>query len=94
LSLSTSRQLNVSMIVGQNDDMAFGARRTFEELSDAQERDRWLVFPLPDATVLPDLDKNGFDRDGWRRPSFSSPLMGDAMQLLVSAVRSLPNARW
>jgi hypothetical protein len=28
-----------------------------------------FVFPLPDATVLPDLDKNGFDRDGWRRPS-------------------------
>ena len=27
LSLTTSRQLNVSMIVGQNDDMAFGARR-------------------------------------------------------------------
>jgi ABC-type sugar transport system substrate-binding protein len=43
LSLSTSRQLNVSMIMGQNDDMAFGARRAFEELSDAQERDRWLL---------------------------------------------------
>ena len=67
LSLTTSRQLNVS---GQNDDMAFGARCAFEELAGAQERDRWLVFPLPDATVLPDLDKNGFDRDGWRRPSF------------------------
>ena len=35
LSLSTSRQLNVSLIVGHNDDMAFGARRAFEELSDA-----------------------------------------------------------
>ena len=46
LSLSTSRQLNVSMIVGQNDDMAFGARRAFEELSDAQERDRWLRLPF------------------------------------------------
>ena len=29
-----------------------------------------FVYPLPDATVLPDLDKNGFERDGWRRPSF------------------------
>ncbi len=46
LSLTTSRQLNVSMIVGQNDDMAFGARRAFEELSDAQERDRWLRLPF------------------------------------------------
>jgi ribose transport system substrate-binding protein len=46
LSLTTSRQLNVSMIVGQNDDTAFGARRAFEELSDAQEHDRWLRLPF------------------------------------------------
>src|SRR5580700_8500998 len=31
LALSTSRQLNVSMIACQNDDMAMGARRAFEE---------------------------------------------------------------
>src|SRR5579871_6135439 len=32
LALSTSRQLNVGMIAAQNDDMAIGARRAFEEI--------------------------------------------------------------
>src|ERR1700722_10922095 len=38
LSLTTSRQLHVGMIACQNDDMAIGARKAFEELGDLQER--------------------------------------------------------
>ena len=38
LSLSTSRQMQVGMVACQNDDMAIGARRAFEELPDARER--------------------------------------------------------
>ena len=45
LSLSTSRQLHVGMIAGQNDDMAIGARRALEELSNLTERDAWLRLP-------------------------------------------------
>src|ERR1700693_3517052 len=41
-----SETAQVSLIVGPNDDMAFGARRAFEELSDAQERGRWLRLPF------------------------------------------------
>jgi ABC-type sugar transport system substrate-binding protein len=96
LSLTTSRQLNVSMIVGQNDDMAFGARRAFEELSDAQERDRWRRLPFagmrrccPIWTRMGSTGTAGGDRH------FSSSLMGDAMQLLVSAtIARLPKALW
>ena len=46
LSLSTSRQLHVSMIAAQNDDMAIGARRAFEELGNLAERDAWLRLPI------------------------------------------------
>ena len=42
LSLSTSRQLHVGMIACQNDDMAIGARRAFEELARLRDRDAWL----------------------------------------------------
>jgi ribose transport system substrate-binding protein len=53
LSLSTSRQLNVSMIACQNDDMAMGARRAFEELRDMRERDTWLRLPITGCDGLP-----------------------------------------
>jgi ribose transport system substrate-binding protein len=46
LSLSTSRQLHIGMVACQNDDMAIGARRAFEELGDTRERDAWLRLPM------------------------------------------------
>ncbi len=49
LSLSTSRQLHVGMIAGQNDDMAIGARRALEELSNLR-RARCLA-PAPNHRV-------------------------------------------
>ena len=42
LALSTSRQLNVGMVACQNDDMAIGARRAFEEIGDLRDREAWL----------------------------------------------------
>ena len=81
LSLTTSRQLNVS---GQNDDMAFGARRAFEELSDAQEMASSSLYRMrrccPIWTRMGSTGTAGGDRH------LSSSLMGDAMQLLVSAI--------
>ena len=46
LSLSTSKQLNVGMVACQNDDMAVGARRAFDEVTDMQQRDAWLRLPI------------------------------------------------
>jgi len=88
LSLSTSRQLNVSMIACQNDDMAIGARRAFEELSDTRERDAWLRLPITGC--------DGVSRSGqeWVRQGrlaatvVSPPLVGDAIQLLATALKA------
>ncbi len=45
LRLSTSRQRYIQVIAAQNDAMAMGARRAFNELSKGSEQQHWLEMP-------------------------------------------------
>lgn len=88
LALSTSRQMHIGMIAAQNDDMAIGARRAFEELGNLQDRDFWLRLPF--------LGCDGVARAGqeWVRQKklaatvVSPPLVGEAMQLLAQSLKA------
>jgi ribose transport system substrate-binding protein len=86
LSLSTSRQLHVSMIACQNDDMAIGARRAFEELSDLRERDAWLRLPITGCDGVPRSGQEWVRQGRLAATVVSPPLIGDAMDLLASAL--------
>jgi ribose transport system substrate-binding protein len=86
LSLSTSRQLNVGMIACQNDDMAMGARRAFEELGDLRERDAWLRRPITGCDGVPKSGQEWVRQGRLSATVVSPPLLGDAMQLLASAL--------
>ena len=85
LSLSTSRQLHVSMIACQNDDMAMGARRAFEELGDLRERDAWLRLPITGCDGVPRSGQEWVRQGRLAATVVSPPLVGDAMQLLAAA---------
>ncbi|MGA1987620.1 MAG: substrate-binding domain-containing protein [Candidatus Sulfotelmatobacter sp.] len=86
LSLSTSRQLHVGMIACQNDDMAIGARRAFEELADLPERDAWLRLPITGCDGLPRSGQEWVRQGRLAATVISPPLVGDAMQLLANAL--------
>jgi ribose transport system substrate-binding protein len=88
LSLSTSRQLNVSMIACQNDDMAIGARRAFEELGDTRERDAWLRLPITGCDGVPRSGQEWVRQGRLAATVVSPPLVGDAIQLLASALKA------
>ncbi len=45
LQLKTSRTTPVSLVAGQNDNMAIGARKAFEEILSGEERERWSTLP-------------------------------------------------
>jgi ribose transport system substrate-binding protein len=45
LKLSTSLQTKIDVIAAQNDAMAVGAKKAFQELSEEAGRDRWLSLP-------------------------------------------------
>ncbi len=86
LSLSTSKQLNVGMIACQNDDMAIGARRAFEETDNLRERDAWLRLPITGCDGVPRSGQEWVRQGRLAATVVSPPLIGDAMQLLASAL--------
>lgn len=88
LSLSTSRQLHVGLIACQNDDMAIGARRAFEELADLKERDAWLRLPITGCDGVPRSGQEWVRQGRLTATVVSPPLLGDAMQMLASAVKA------
>ncbi len=88
LSLSTSRDLHVSLVACQNDDMAMGARRAFEELADARTRDTWLRLPIIGCDGVPRAGQAWVSQGLLTATIVSPPLMGDAMHLLATALNT------
>jgi ABC-type sugar transport system substrate-binding protein len=88
LSLSTSRQLHISMIACQNDDMAIGARRGFEESEDMQERAAWLRLPVIGCDGVPRSGQQWVRQGRLAATVVNPPLVGDAMRLLAAAVKT------
>jgi ribose transport system substrate-binding protein len=85
LSLSTAREMHVGMIACQNDDMAIGARRAFEELTDTKERDAWLALPITGCDGVPKAGQTWVRQGRLNATIFSPPLFGDAIQVLASS---------
>jgi ABC-type sugar transport system substrate-binding protein len=88
LSLSTSRQLNIGMVACQNDDMALGVRRAFDEVADSGERAQWLRQPITGCDGVPKAGQAWVRQGLLAATVISPPLVGTAMQLLANALKS------
>ncbi len=88
LSLSTSRQLNIRAISSQNDDMAIGARRAFEEVPDMQARREWLNLPFTGCDGVAKAGLEWVRRGLLRATVVTPPPMGLALEILVDSIRS------
>jgi len=88
LALSTSREMKVGLIACQNDDMANGARRAFEDLTVTKERDAWLSLPIIGCDGVPKSGQTWVKQGRLAATVFSPPLVGNAMQLLAAARKS------
>lgn len=58
LQLSTSKKTPIDMVCAQNDDMAMGARRAFQEHADLTVRDKWLRLPFTGCDGLPNTGQS------------------------------------
>src|SRR5258708_31622526 len=53
LKLSTSKKTAIDLIGAQDDSMAMGARKAFQEIANESERDQWLYVAFTGCDVLP-----------------------------------------
>src|SRR3989449_251027 len=92
LRLSTSHQTPIDVIAAQDDSMALGARKAFQELPDNAARDRWLRLPFTGCDGLPKTRQTYVKRGLPAATIFIPPNAGKALEMLVQAVNtgSLP----
>jgi len=88
LQLRTSHEAPVSLIAGQNDDMAMGARRAFEEQTTGVLRERWLSLPYIGCDCCPGAGKEWIRRGLLTASIINPPTAGLALELMVKALQT------
>jgi ribose transport system substrate-binding protein len=87
LKLSTSQRANIDIVAAQDDSMAIGARKAFQELPKETERDHWLALPFLGCDGLPNTGQ-AWVRSGLLTATiFIPPNTGQAIEMVVSALQ-------
>jgi ribose transport system substrate-binding protein len=88
LKLVTSQRAPIDLIAAQDDSMAVGARKAFEELTNASEKERWLQLPYTGCDGLPKTGQ-AWVRSGLLTATvFVPPNAGQAIEMLFNALQS------
>jgi len=88
LKLTTSQKTNVDLVAAQDDSMAIGARKAFQELPSEIERERWLNLPYLGCDGLPKTGQ-AWVRSGLLAATiFIPPNAGQAIEMLVGALQN------
>jgi ribose transport system substrate-binding protein len=88
LKLTTSQKSNVDLVAAQDDSMAIGARKAFQELSSEIERERWLSLPFLGCDGLPNTGQSWVRSGLLTATIFIPPNSGQAMAMLVDALQN------
>jgi ribose transport system substrate-binding protein len=88
LKLTTSQKASIDLIVAQDDSMAIGARKAFQELSSEMERERWLGLPFLGCDGLPNTGQAWVRGGQLAATIFIPPNSGQAMEMLVDALQN------
>jgi ribose transport system substrate-binding protein len=88
LRLSTSAQAEIDLIGSQDDAMALGARKAFQNVSNATAAKRWLSLPFTGVDGLPEGGQK-WVRQGLLAATVVVPTnTGLAIEMLVKALQS------
>ncbi len=87
LRLSTSQQTHLDLIAAQDDSMALGARKAFQEELNLPARERWLKLPYIGCDGLPNSGQ-AWVRSGLLTATiFVPPNAGTALEMLADAIQ-------
>lgn len=88
LKLTTSQRAAIDLICAQDDSMAMGARDAFKELTNEDERERWLKLPFTGCDGLPKTGQ-AWVRSGLLTATiFVPPNAGQAIETLADAIQN------
>lgn len=88
LKLTTSQKAAVDLIGAQDDSMAIGARKAFEELPNEVDRERFLKMPFTGCDGLPKTGQ-AWVRSGLLAATvFVPPNAGQAIEMFVTAIQT------
>jgi ribose transport system substrate-binding protein len=87
LKLTSSQKATVDLVAAQDDSMAIGARKAFEELPGEIERERWLKLPFAGCDGLPKTGQSWVRSGLLAATIFIPPNTGQAMEMFVQAIQ-------
>jgi ribose transport system substrate-binding protein len=87
LRLSTSQTTRIDLVAAQDDAMAIGARKAFQQLTNDNERGRWLSVPFTGCDGQPETGQAWVQEKLLAATIYISPLTGTAIETLVDAIR-------
>jgi ribose transport system substrate-binding protein len=88
LRLSTSQQTHLDLIAAQDDSMAVGARKAFQEELNLPARERWLKLPYIGCDGLPNSGQTWVRSGLLTATIFVPPNAGTAIEMLVDALQN------
>jgi ribose transport system substrate-binding protein len=87
LQLATSQSSPIKLVGAQDDSMAMGARKAFQEISNEGERSRWLGLPFTGCDGQPATGQ-AWVREKWLAATIHiPPLAGQEMEILAKAIQ-------
>ena len=87
LRLSTSRDTQIAAVCAQDDSMAMGARKAFEECF-PDVREKWERIPFLGCDGLPKTGQDWVRRGLLTATIFSPPNAGQAIEMMMSAIET------
>ncbi|PYT68520.1 MAG: hypothetical protein DMG39_20895 [Acidobacteria bacterium] len=87
LKLTTSHKAAIDIVAAQDDSMAIGARKAFEELPDEAEKERWLSLPFLGCDGLPKTGQAWVKSRLLAATIFVPPNTGQAIEMFVDALQ-------
>jgi ribose transport system substrate-binding protein len=88
LKLLTSQRASIDVIGAQDDSMALGARKAFEEIKNELEKERWLNLPYTGCDGLPKTGQSWVKSGLLTATIFIPPNAGQAIEMLFQAFQS------
>ena len=88
LRLSTSHNESIGAVQAQNDFLALGARRAFEQQTTGQERERRTKLPFLGVDGLPGTGQAWVRQGSLTATVIVPPTAGQALETLVNAMRT------